>query len=91
MSSVEEEEQEVSMRPLKLHRGQLASDSVGGQVFVWDLQILFRIIRQSELAVNWHLWADVEKTCDWRRRKLGKPLWRRQCLWRARRWPFVPY
>ena len=40
MSSVEEEEQEVGVRPLKLHRGHLASDSVGSQIFVWDLQIM---------------------------------------------------
>ena len=47
MPGVEEEEQEVGVRPLKLHRGHLASDSVGGQIFVWDLQIMVRSTTKS--------------------------------------------
>ena len=38
MPGIEEEEEEVGVRPLELHRGHLASDSVGSQIFVWDLQ-----------------------------------------------------
>ena len=40
MPGIEEEEKEVGVRPLKLHRGHLASDSIGSQIFVWDLQIM---------------------------------------------------
>ena len=37
MPGIEEEEEEVSVRPLKLHRGHPTSDSIASQVFVWDL------------------------------------------------------
>ena len=47
MPGVEEEEQEVGVRPLKLHRGHLPSDSVGSQIFVWDLQEMIRSTTKS--------------------------------------------
>ena len=40
MPGIEEEEEEVGVRPLKLHRGHLTSDSIGSQIFVWNLQIM---------------------------------------------------
>ena len=47
MPSIEEEEEEVGVRPLELHRGHLTSDSIGSQIFVWDLQIIIRNTTKS--------------------------------------------
>ena len=37
MPGIEEKEEEVGVRPLKLHRRHPTSDSIASQVFVWDL------------------------------------------------------
>ena len=47
MPGIEEEEEEIGVRPLELHRGQLASNSVGSQILVWNLQIIIRNTTKS--------------------------------------------